>query len=72
MNNIDDFVGVCFGLAILVISLFTMAILYFGVSHGDELSTQQRHYCEMVAIFDQSGGEYGWPPFEGREACRDE
>lgn len=31
-------------------------------------------YCEMVAVYQQSGGQYGWPDYRGNynEVCRNE
>lgn len=31
-------------------------------------------YCEMVTIYQQSGGQYGWPDYRGNynEVCRHE
>jgi hypothetical protein len=23
-------------------------------------------YCEMVEIYEQTGGQYGWPPYKGK------
>lgn len=37
------------------------------ISEGDTAAEDQ--YCEMVGIWHQSGGEYGWPPERGEEHC---
>ena len=34
-------------------------------TNGDELSHEQRLYCEMVQIYKESNGHYGWPDFKG-------
>tara|TARA_R110000737_G_C14470745_1_gene466692 strand:+ start:600 stop:788 length:189 start_codon:yes stop_codon:yes gene_type:complete len=39
---------------------------YLWVSNGsfqDEIM-QENHYCEMVSIYESSGGENGWPNFK--------
>lgn len=34
-----------------------------------ESDIQRKHYCEMFKIYKQSGGEYGWPAFNGESEC---
>lgn len=34
-----------------------------------EAEVQDAHYCEMVALHKESGGEYGWPEFNGDKQC---
>lgn len=36
----------------------------------DELELQQRQYCEMHALWLDSGGELGWPDFHETFAAR--
>lgn len=54
--------------AIGITVLFTTFVLIGSMDMQDE-SAAERHYCDMVEIFDKSGGEYGWPPYRGREIC---
>jgi len=44
-----------------------MLISYALVStqdHDDAVQTRSL-YCDMVAEWHKTGGEYGWPPYEG-------
>lgn len=55
--------------------LLGVALIWFGalvVMLGDARDTDP--YCEMVAIYQQSGGQYGWPDYRGNynEVCRNE
>lgn len=45
------------------------ALAVVGNADVREAEMQEQRYCEMVAEWDQSGGEYGWPPYQGREIC---
>ena len=31
----------------------------------------QDPYCDMVKVFEETGGEYGWPPFREHHDCGD-
>jgi len=46
--------------------------LMFGVvgwMDAEEVQAERENYCEMVGIWDDTSGEYGWPPYDGREGC---
>ena len=51
--------------AVMALAMFFALVLF--VSNEDFKDAQQARslYCEMVDAWHQSGGEYGWPPFEG-------
>ena len=51
-----------------VLFIVTVAFIAGRMDHDDAVEGQ-RQYCEMVEIYDRSGGEYGWPPYRGREIC---
>ena len=55
----------------LVIVIITVGLinLFFKSDRVSDEEMLQRQYCEMVDIWDRSGGEYGWPPYRGREIC---
>jgi hypothetical protein len=36
-----------------------------------EEERQHAEYCEMVQLWKQSGGQAGWPAYDGEEVCRD-
>jgi len=41
-----------------------------GNMQAQDRKAELENYCEMVAIWDESNGEYGWPPYDGREECQ--
>jgi len=41
-----------------------------GNMEAQDRKAELENYCEMVAIWDESNGEYGWPPYDGREECQ--
>lgn len=41
-----------------------------GQSDYDEAQRQAEQYCKMVAMWKESGGEKGWPAYDGEEVCR--
>ena len=43
----------------LYVPVFVALVLAISLT-GDE--PEQDHRCEMVAKWEQTGGEYGWPP----------
>jgi len=52
-------------IAVLTLAMFFALMIL--VSNEDFKDSQQAQslYCEMVSAWQQSGGEFGWPPFEG-------
>lgn len=52
----------CIGVLLVVV-----AGLFPEGPNEPELSHQM--YCSMVAEWDKSKGEWGWPPYQGREYC---
>lgn len=32
---------------------------------------QVREYCSMVALWHETKGEAGWPPFNGEDVCKE-
>jgi hypothetical protein len=49
-------------------------IIAMGIAGGIEQEDEQRQaaqYCEMVQLWKQSGGQAGWPAYDGEEVCRD-
>ena len=47
-------------------AVFLVIVTSFAAT-GDqkEAEVQDAHYCEMVALHKESGGEYGWPAYKG-------
>jgi hypothetical protein len=36
-----------------------------GKSDNLEAQKQRDTYCEMIALYDETNGEAGWPPYDG-------
>lgn len=53
--------------------IITDALIGLGVVAASLPETADP-YCEMVTIYQQSGGQYGWPDYRGNynEVCRHE
>ena len=65
MINASDVVCMC------VVALFLLAACVAGtMEYGDE-ERQQVLYCDMVKIYQESDGMYGWPDYNNNatEIC---
>ena len=65
MINPSDVVCMC------VVALFLLAACVAGtMEYGDE-ERQQVLYCDMVKIYQESDGMYGWPDYQenAKEIC---
>jgi len=51
--------------AVLVLAMFFALVLFVSNEDYKDAVQAQSLYCEMVQAWHSSGGEYGWPPFEG-------
>ena len=56
---------------ILAVIGLIIAMGIVGQSDYDEAQRQAEQYCKMVAMWKESGGEKGWPAYDGEEVCRD-
>ena len=58
--------GIVLAITIVVFSGFS------GDSIEREQRAQQESYCEMVGLYVESNGEYGWPDYKGnaKEVCK--
>jgi hypothetical protein len=36
----------------------------------EDIDSRQANYCEMRSIYENSGGEYGWPRMDGYGECK--
>lgn len=59
---------------VVAVMVFAGAVIWMAddaATNGDELSHEQRLYCEMVQIHRESNGNYGWPDFKriAEEVC---
>jgi hypothetical protein len=57
--------------AILAIAGIIIAMGIAGNMDVQEEERQHAEYCEMVKLWQQSGGQAGWPAYDGEEVCRD-
>jgi len=56
-------------IALLGFAIIMLALGITGDADHQESIIAERHYCEMVAMYDRTGGGNGWPPYKGREIC---
>ena len=56
---------------LLVVGLLILTIVLGIVGRIDqtEVISQHEEYCYMVEMYEQSGGENGWPPYKGEGVC---
>jgi len=55
---------------ILLVGVVVTAWIWISSDeHNDEIQDQQ-HYCDMVAVFEESDGESGWPPYKPDIQCK--
>lgn len=57
---------------IIAISLGITLGLVAWLSNTEEPTAQQQNYCEMVGIWNDTEGEYGWPDYNHNydEVCK--
>jgi hypothetical protein len=55
------------GVIIILLILVVMGLV--GSGDYQEAVLLQKEYCANLAVWDASGGEDGWPPYQGREVC---
>lgn len=70
-NRIDQFLTTYSAqLAVFSIGLliFTLAGIV-GYMEKDKRSVEDQMYCDMVEIYENSDGEFGWPPSRTRIDC---
>ena len=55
-------------LLLIVLAIFGA---FFAIASGtyEEQMNQAREYCEMVDLYKSSGGENGWPAYQGEDIC---
>ena len=60
MNDTQVFWWWLFGIALLFIAFAVLS----HMDYNDAVQ-QESLYCEMVAAWHESNGEFGWPPYNG-------
>ena len=55
--------------ALLLICVLLLVASYV-MGEQDDIDGKQTNYCEMRSIFEQSGGQYGWPVLPGYGECK--
>lgn len=55
----------------LAIIGIVIAMGIVGASDYEEEQRQTVQYCEMVRLWKQTGGQAGWPAYDGEDVCRD-
>ena len=49
---------------VAAILLSAVALALAGNTSDSDQTIEQKRYCMMVAIYHESGGEFGWPNFK--------
>lgn len=49
---------------VIVAGWMIASTMDMAMAEGDD-----RFYCDMVAKYDASGGEHGWPAYKGYDQC---
>ena len=52
------------GMVLVFAGILTMTAIANAFSGPDDLEMQRREYCEMVKLYQDTRGEYGWPDFK--------
>lgn len=52
------------GLVLVFAGILTMTAIANAFSGPDDREMQRREYCEMVKLYQDTRGEYGWPDFK--------
>lgn len=58
-------------LMIVALTVAVMLLAFGGTADRQEQERQHVEYCEMVQIWHDSGGAYGWPPYRGEAVSCD-
>ena len=54
---------------ILAVVGLIIAMSIVGQSDYEEQQRQAVQYCEMVRLWKQTGGQAGWPAYDGEDVC---
>jgi len=46
-------------------ALFLAMLSIVGNMEAEDRKQERERYCEMLEIWNETGGEYGWPPYKG-------
>ena len=54
-------------------ALLMLGLAAAGTHDYGDSQAEQAFYCDMVRLHDRTGGEYGWPDYNGNAAdiCED-
>jgi len=51
-------------------ALFLAMLSIVGNMNAEDKRQERERYCEMLDIWNETDGEYGWPPYKGE--CENE
>jgi len=57
--------GKILGWAVAAMTVVFVSVIVMSNEDYKDAVEAQSHYCEMVAAWHDSKGQYGWPPFNG-------
>lgn len=51
--------------------VFILALAVTSDADFEDQQMAQQHYCDMTRIYEETGGEAGWPPYRQPEGICD-
>ena len=58
----------------ILVLFATVSVVCFSVASTMDFNDQQQSeslYCEMTALFQETQGDQGWPPFDDTIECKE-
>jgi len=46
-------------------ALFLAMLSIVGNMNAEDKRQERERYCQMLELWNETGGEYGWPPYKG-------
>jgi len=50
---------------VAAVAFLVIALGLAGNADLEEAKAQRERYCDMVQIYERTGGDAGWPPYDG-------
>lgn len=51
--------------SVLIVAIFLVLIVSAAVMDADDATKNRQHYCDMVQLYQDTGGQSGWPTYDG-------
>jgi len=50
-------------------ALFLAMLSIVGNMEAEDKRQERDRYCQMLELWNETDGEYGWPPYKGKDQC---